>query len=183
MKRLSELMTLDREDHKKELISNISLNGEIAFNDVSFAYGSRPPVIKNFTLKVPVGSRVAFVGESGAGKSTITRLLLKFMSANEGEISINDYDIADIDHNYLRTKIAYIPQNIELFTGTIMDNLKVGNTKATYEEMVLACKKSGAHQFIEKLQNRYGTFVEESGNNFSGGEKKDLPLQELYSRS
>ncbi|WP_246288863.1 peptidase domain-containing ABC transporter [Bacillus haikouensis] len=176
MKRLRELMTLDREDHKKDLISGISLKGDIEFKEVSFAYGSRPPVLKNFNLHVPPGSRIAFVGESGAGKSTITRLLLKFMDTKEGKISINNYDLADIDHNYLRNKVAYIPQNIELFTGTIMENLKVGNPNATYEEMVAACKKSGAHQFIEKLQNRYGTFVEESGNNFSGGEKQRLAI-------
>ncbi|WP_375162864.1 peptidase domain-containing ABC transporter [Rossellomorea sp. SC111] len=176
MKRLSELMTLDREDHKKDSIKDIDLKGEIAFRDITFAYGSRAPVINNFTLNIPAGSRVAFVGESGAGKSTITRLLLKFMSANEGKISINHYDIEDIDQHYLRRKIAYIPQNIELFTGTILDNLKVGNTHATYEEMVSACKKSGAHPFIEKLQNRYGTFVEESGSNFSGGERQRLAI-------
>ncbi|WP_234969298.1 peptidase domain-containing ABC transporter [Bacillus massilinigeriensis] len=176
MKRLSELMTLNREDHKKDSIKDIDLKGEIIFRDITFAYGSRAPVIKNFTLDIPAGSRVAFVGESGAGKSTITRLLLKFMSAKEGKISINHYDIEDIDQHYLRRKIAYIPQNIELFTGTILDNLKIGNANATYEEMVSACKKSGAHPFIEKLQNRYGTFVEESGSNFSGGERQRLAI-------
>ncbi len=176
MKRLSELMTLDREDNQKEKLTNIELNGEIEFKGVSFAYGSRPPVVNDLTLKILKGSRVALVGESGAGKSTISRLLLKFISPQHGKVTISGYDLEDIDHNYLRSKLAYIPQNIELFTGTIMDNLKVGNPNATYEEIVAACRKAGATPFIEKLQNRYGAFVEESGSNFSGGEKQRLAI-------
>lgn len=176
MKRLSELMTLDREDSKKEGLKNISLNGDINFYNVTFAYGSRPPVIKNISLTIKAGTRVAFIGESGAGKSTISRLLLKFIQPNDGKVTINGYDLEDINHNYLRAKIAYIPQNIELFTGTIIENIKVGNPNATYEEIVTACKKSGAHEFIEKLQNRYETYVEESGSNFSGGEKQRIAI-------
>jgi ATP-binding cassette, subfamily C, bacteriocin exporter len=176
MKRLSELMTLDREDSKKGQLKNIPLNGDIEFKQVSFAYGSRPPVIKDLSLTVPAGTRVAFVGESGAGKSTISRLLLKFIEPLEGKITISGYDLKDVDYNYVRSRVSYIPQNIELFTGTIIDNIKVGNPDATYEEIVLACKKSGASQFIEKLQNRYETFVEESGSNFSGGEKQRIAI-------
>ncbi|EOR23134.1 peptidase domain-containing ABC transporter [Niallia sp. JL1B1071] len=176
MKRLSELMTIEREDSKKDLISEVEMNGDISFKNVTFAYGSRPPIIENLNLTIPQGAKVAFVGESGAGKSTISRMLLKFMSPQEGKISISGYDIQDINYHYLRSRIAYIPQNIELFSGTIIENLRVGNPKATYEEMVLACKKSGANEFIEKLQNRYGTFVEEGGSNFSGGEKQRIAI-------
>ena len=176
MKRLSELMTLDREDSKKEQLKNIPLNGNIEFKNVSFSYGSRPPVIKDFSLTIPSGARVAFVGESGAGKSTISRLLLKFIHPQEGKVTISGYDLEDVDHNFLRSHIAYIPQNIELFTGTIIDNIKVGNHNVTYEDIILACKKSDANEFIEKLQNRYETFVEESGSNFSGGEKQRIAI-------
>jgi ATP-binding cassette subfamily B protein len=176
MKRLNELMSLQREDSKELQLTEVSLNGDIVFENVSFAYGSRPPVIKNFNLSIPKGSRVAFVGESGAGKSTIARLLLKFINPNQGKITISNYDIEDIENYYLRSKIAYIPQNIELFTGTIIQNLRIGNPSATYEEMVAACKKSGAHEFIERLPNRYGAFVEESGSNLSGGEKQRLAI-------
>jgi len=176
MKRLSELMTIEREDSKKDLISEVEMNGDISFKNVTFAYGSRPPIIENLNLTIPQGAKVAFVGESGAGKSTISRMLLKFMSPQEGKISISGYDIQDINYHYLRSRIAYIPQNIELFSGTIIENLRVGNPKATYEEMVLACKKSGANEFIEKLQNRYGTIVEEGGSNFSGGEKQRIAI-------
>lgn len=177
MKRLNELMSLTREDEKEnEFIENIDLSGDIHFENVNFAYGSRPPVINDFNLVIPSGKRVALVGESGVGKSTIAKLLLKFMEINEGKIIIDGYDIRDIKGSYLRKKIAYIPQNIELFTGTIIDNLKVGNPNAKYEEIIAACRKAGAHSFIEKLPNRYGSFVEEGGSNFSGGEKQRIAI-------
>ncbi len=177
MKRLNELMSLKREDEEENgFIENIDLSGDIHFEKVNFAYGSRPPVINDFNLVIPSGKRVALVGESGAGKSTIAKLLLKFMEINEGKIIIDGYDIRDVKGSYLRKKIAYIPQNIELFTGTIIDNLKVGNPNAKYEEIIAACRKAGAHSFIEKLPNRYGSFVEEGGSNFSGGEKQRIAI-------
>jgi ATP-binding cassette, subfamily C, bacteriocin exporter len=176
MKRLNELMSIDREDSNENLLSEVHMDGDISFKNITFAYGSRPPIIDNLNLTIPKGSKVAFVGESGAGKSTVSRLLLKFIAPLEGKITISGYDIEDIDYRYLRSRIAYIPQNIELFSGTIIDNLRVGNPTATYEEMVLACKKSGASEFIDKLQNRYGAFVEEGGSNFSGGEKQRIAI-------
>ena len=177
MNRLSELMSLDREDlNSDEQIRDIDLKGDIIFDKVTFGYGSRPPVIKEMTLSIPQGKKVAFVGESGAGKSTLARLLLKFIHPKEGEISINGYHLEDIDHNFLRQKISYIPQNIDLFTGTIIENLKVGNPLATYDEIINACKISGAADFIEKLQNRYSSYIEEGGGNLSGGEKQRLAI-------
>lgn len=176
MKRLNELMSLDREDENKNAFSDISLDGDIEIKDISFAYGSRPPVIKDFNLHIKQGSRIAFVGESGAGKSTLAKMLLKFIEPKSGKITMNGYDVQDIDYRHLRNKIAYIPQNIELFTGTIIDNLKIGNADVSYEEIIMACKKAGAHDFIDKLPNRYGAFVEEGGSNFSGGEKQRLAI-------
>ncbi|WP_028042338.1 peptidase domain-containing ABC transporter [Candidatus Stoquefichus massiliensis] len=177
MTRLNELMSLDREDeHQEDLIKDIDLSGDICFENVCFAYGSRPPVIKDFHLTIPSGKRVALVGESGAGKSTIAKLLLRFMNVNEGKITINGYNVHDIDETYLRKNIAYIPQNIELFTGTIIDNLKIGNPEAKYEEIMTACQMAGASSFIERLPNRYGAFIEEGGSNLSGGEKQRLAI-------
>lgn len=93
-----------------------------------------------------------------------------------GRVSISGYDLQDLDHYDLRQRITHIPQTIQLFTGTIMDNLKVGNPEATYEQMIAMCRMAGAHSFIEKLPNRYGAFVEEGGANFSGGEKQRLAI-------
>ena len=177
MTRLSELMSLEREDANLEnKITDIDLNGDIQFKDVSFAYGSRPPVIENFNLTIPAGKKVALVGESGVGKSTLAKLLLKFINTTEGKVTLSGYDIQDIDQNFLRQNVAYIPQNIQLFTRTILDNLKIGNPEATYEQMMTACRMAGANTFIDKLPNRYGAFVEEGGANFSGGEKQRLAI-------
>ena len=185
MRRLSELMSLEREDSDVEKrIANVNLSGDIIFKNVSFAYGSRPPVIEDFNLVIPSGQKVALVGESGAGKSTLAKILLKFIAVNEGKVSISGYDLRDLDHNDLRQRIAYIPQTIQLFTGTIMDNLKIGNMDATYEQMISACRMAGAHSFIDKLPNRYSAFVEEGGANFSGGEKQRLAIaRALLSKS
>lgn len=176
MKRLNELMSLDREDEDKDKLKNIDMHGDIVFKDVTFAYGSRPPIIQDFNLTIPAGKKVAFVGESGVGKSTLAKLIMKFMVVKGGKITISGYDIQDIDQNYVRQTISYIPQNIELFTGTIIDNLKIGNPEATYEEIISACNMAGASDFIDRLPNRYGSFVEEGGSNLSGGEKQRLAI-------
>lgn len=177
MTRLSELMSLDiEEEESKNLLTDIPLNGDISFDNVSFAYGSRPPVINDLNITIPSGKKVAFVGESGAGKSTIARLIMKFIDNESGKITLSGYNIKDIGHQFLRNNIAYIPQNIELFSGTIIDNLKVGNNLATYEEIVTACKLSGASDFIENMPNRYGSYIEEGGSNLSGGEKQRLAI-------
>lgn len=102
MTRLSELMDLETEETKdRELLADVGLKGNITFKDLTFRYGSRPPIIKEFNLKIKQGQRVAIVGESGAGKSTLAKLLLKFQNADSGKLTINDYDIEDIEVKYL----------------------------------------------------------------------------------
>lgn len=175
--RLNELMDLTREDENNEYsIKDIDLRKDIIFNDVSFAYGSRPNLLNDFNLEIKQGEKFAFVGDSGAGKSTIIKLLLKFIEINKGKISIGENDLSDIDTYYLRNKIAYIPQEIELFSGTIIENLKIGNQNSKYEEIVSVCKMVGIHDTIERLQNKYLSFVEEKGGNLSGGEKQRLAI-------
>lgn len=175
--RLQELMEVDREDNDLDhSVKNFSLKDDITFNHVTFAYGSRPPVIKGFDLTIKQGEKIAFVGESGAGKSTLVRLLLRFINLSEGSIHIGHHDLSDLDYGELREKISYIPQTIELFTGTIIDNLKIGNPDATYEDMMRVCRIVGIHDTIQRLQNRYASFVEEGGQNFSGGEKQRLAI-------
>ena len=170
-------MEVDREDSNLDYsVRNFSLQDDITFNNVTFAYGSRPPVIKKFDLTIKQGEKIAFVGESGAGKSTLVRLLLRFVNPTEGQIRIGHHDLSDLDYGELRKKISYIPQTIELFTGTIIDNLKIGNPDVTYEDMMRVCRIVGIHDTIQRLQNRYGSFVEEGGQNFSGGEKQRLAI-------
>ena len=181
MTRLSELMDLETEETKdRELLADVGLKGNITFKDLTFRYGSRPPIIKEFNLKIKQGQRVAIVGESGAGKSTLAKLLLKFQNADSGKLTINDYDIEDIEVKYLRQSIGYVPQNIELFTGTIMENIKLGNESATYEQVIKAAKLAGCHDFIQKLPNRYYAFIEENGSNFSGGERQRIAIARAF---
>lgn len=181
MTRLSELMDLETEETKdRELLADVGLKGNITFKDLTFRYGSRPLIIKEFNLKIKQGQRVAIVGESGAGKSTLAKLLLKFQNADSGKLTINDYDIEDIEVKYLRQSIGYVPQNIELFTGTIMENIKLGNESATYEQVIKAAKLAGCHDFIQKLPNRYYAFIEENGSNFSGGERQQIAIARAF---
>jgi ATP-binding cassette subfamily B protein len=181
MNRLSELMDLETEENKdRELLTDIDLKGAITFKDLTFRYGSRPPIIKDFNLKIEQGQRVAIVGESGAGKSTLAKLLLKFQTADSGKLSINGYDIEDIEVKALRRVIGYVPQNIELFTGTIMDNIKLGHESATYEQVIKAARLAGCHDFIQKLPNRYYAFIEENGSNFSGGERQRIAIARAF---
>lgn len=177
MNRLSELMSLEREDSESEQrIQDVDLKTDLTFENVTFGYGSRPPVLKDFDLEINQGEKIALVGESGAGKSTIAKLLLKFIIPQSGQIKFGDHQLSDLAHQHLRQKVAYIPQKIDLFTGTIIDNLKIANPDAKYEEIIAACQLAGADTFIERLQNRYHAIIEEGGSNLSGGERQRIAI-------
>lgn len=177
MNRLREIMEVETEKEMGEdLIQDIDLDGDIVFDNITFKYGSRPPVIRNLTLTIKQGEKLAIVGESGVGKSTLVKLLLRFQDVNEGKITINGYDIKDINHQYVRSKIGYVPQQIELFSGKLIDNIQLGNREATYKEVISASKKAGSHSFIERMPGRYFSYIEEDGGNLSGGERQRLGI-------
>lgn len=179
--RLSELMDLSIEDNDIESkLSKVDIRGDINFEDISFRYGSRPPIINKISFTLKKGSKIAIVGKSGAGKSTIAKLLMKFYETNNGNIIMNGYNIKDIKISTIRELIGYVPQNIELFTGTITDNLKIGNEHATFEEIIAATKLAGCYNFIQKLPNGFNSFVEENGSNFSGGEKQRIAIARAF---
>lgn len=177
MKRIGELYEIEEEqtedDHK---IKVDSLKGDIILNDIVFRYGSRSPVLKNVSMNIQQGKKIALVGESGSGKTTIAKLLLGLWKPEEGNIIINNYDINELDLHSLRNGIAYVAQNVELFSETIADNIKLGNKTASYDDVKFACQRAGCDEFIEKLPSKYGTFLEEAGQNLSGGEKQRLAL-------
>lgn len=177
MSRLSEIYELEGEqDEDEERLKDIDLKGDITLEDISFKYGSRKNVLENLNISIPQGKKIALVGQSGAGKTTIAKLLLNFYEPNEGRILINDFDIKDVDIKYLRNKVGYVSQNIELFTGKIIENIKVGNPNKKYQDIILASKKSGCHEFIEKMPGRYESFLEEQGSNLSGGERQRISI-------
>ncbi|SUY65081.1 ABC transporter CbaT [Clostridium sporogenes] len=173
--RLGEILDLELEksiDEEKK-IKPQSLLGNIEFKDVDFRYGTRKLILKDINMNIKPGEKIALVGESGSGKTTLAKLLMNFYQCEKGEISINTYNIKDINIETLRDKIAYISQETFLFNGTIKENLSLGNPYITYEEIIEACKRAQIHDFINSLPLRYNTLVEENGSNLSGGQNKD----------
>jgi ATP-binding cassette subfamily B protein len=150
--------------------------GHIVFENVSFAYKNGNPVLKNFNLEIVPGERIGLVGHSGAGKSTITKLLLRFSDTQEGNIFIDGQDIKNITQNNLRSVVSYVPQESILFHRTIRENIAYGKPSATEEEIIDVAKKSFAHDFITKLPKGYETLVGERGIKLSGGERQRVAI-------
>ena len=178
LKRISEIYEVEKEQDENDTnkIKIDKIDGDIELNNITFRYGSRSPVLKNVSIKIPKGKKVALVGVSGSGKTTISKLLLKYYQPEEGHISINGYNIEELDLYNLRENICYVPQNVELFSGSIKDNITLGKTNASYAEIKAACENAGCREFIEKLPGKYGTFLEEAGGGLSGGEKQRIAL-------
>lgn len=176
--RLGEILDLDPEktetEHKK--LSPQSIRGDIEIKDITFRYGTRKPVFEGISMSIKQGERIALVGESGSGKTTLSKLLLNLYSSEKGEILIDNNNIKDINMETLREKIAYIPQETFLFSGSIMENLTLGIDNVTVEEVIDAAKKAQAHEFINELPLRYETRLEENGSNLSGGQRQRLAI-------
>ncbi len=176
LKRISEIYEVEKEQVVEDKINIDKIDGDIELENITFRYGSRAPVLKDVSIKIPVGKKVALVGGSGSGKTTISKLLLKYYTPEEGKIRISGYDIEELDIYSLRRAMAYVPQNIELFSGPIKENILLGTENASYEEIKLACEDSGCSSFIEKLPGKYETFLDEAGGGLSGGERQRLAL-------
>ena len=176
LKRISEIYEMDKEQVEENKTKIQEIDGSINIENITFRYGSRSPVLKNVSIEIPKGKKVALVGESGSGKTTISKLLLKYYKLEEGKINISGYDIDELDIYALRKAIAYVPQNIELFSGSIRENIILGNENATYEEMKSACENASCNSFIEKLPAKYDTYLDEAGGGLSGGERQRLAL-------
>jgi ABC-type transport system involved in Fe-S cluster assembly fused permease/ATPase subunit len=149
---------------------------EIRFENVSFDYDIRRTIINNISFKVPNGKKVAIVGPTGAGKSTISRLLFKFYNPKKGNIYINETNINKISQESLRKIIGVVPQDTVLFNDTIYYNIAYGNTNSTKEEVVNAAKNADIHNFISTLPDGYETLVGERGLKLSGGEKQRVAI-------
>lgn len=176
--RLGEILDLEpeRTSYEEKKLTPATIQGDIYFKNVTFRYGTRKPVLEHITLHIKQGERIAFVGESGSGKTTLSKLLLNLYSPEEGEILIDSNNLKDIKIEILREKIAYIPQETFLFSGSIMDNLTLGLDNVTVEEVIVASKKAQVHEFINELPLRYETRLEENGSNLSGGQRQRLAI-------
>lgn len=176
--RLGEIMDLELEKSKAEqtYLSVDTLKGDIVFRNVDFRYGTRDKVLEGINIDIKKGERIAFVGESGSGKTTLSKLLMRFYEPEQGEILINDNNIKDIGMESLRARIAYVSQDVFLFSGTIKENLCLGNLEIDFGEMIEAAKRSSSHEFINQLPLRYDTQLEENGTNLSGGQRQRLSI-------
>ena len=183
MKRLTEIMDYPAEYETAEGTEQSELekvDGDIEFKDVTFRYGNRAPALDHVSFTIPAGKKVALVGSSGSGKSTITKLLLKYYDPEDGEIDINGANLAEYTNHSVRRAIAYVPQNVELFSKTIYDNIRISRMDATLDEVKEAAKKADAHEFIRHLPLQYNTYLEEAGNGLSGGEKQRIALARAF---
>jgi ATP-binding cassette subfamily B protein len=162
------------EDKGSTIIENE--NSEIIFDNISFGYHPDRSIIKNLSFKLPKGKSLAIVGPTGAGKSTISKLLFRFYDPLSGEILINNNNIKDYKQLDLRKIIGIVPQDTVLFNDTIYYNISYGKPNATNEEIINASKIAGIHDFIESIPDKYNTIVGERGLKLSGGEKQRVAI-------
>ena len=152
------------------------MKGYVELKNVSFGYVPGKTILKNISLYAKPGQKIAFVGSTGAGKTTITNLLNRFYDIDEGEITIDGVNIRDIKRDYLRSHIAMVLQDTHLFSGTVMENIRYGRPDATDEEVVEAAKTAGAHSFILRLDKGYDTRLTGDGANLSQGQRQLLNI-------
>jgi ABC-type transport system involved in Fe-S cluster assembly fused permease/ATPase subunit len=177
MEQMFKLLSVEREiadspDAKPLVVTG----GEIVFEDVSFGYDPRRPILKGVSFAVPAGKTVAIVGPSGAGKSTISRLLFRFYDTSGGRILIDRQDIRDVTQASLRANIGIVPQDTVLFNDTIFYNVAYGRTSAAPAEVEEAARLAHIHDFVMALPDGYQTTVGERGLKLSGGEKQRVAI-------
>ena len=174
------LMTLvgEEEEADNDKAELVGFKGNVAFNEVRFSYPSRPDVevLKGVTFDVQHGNTIALVGSSGAGKTTISNLLLKYYQLKNGNITFDGKNIADFSSESIRSKIAIVPQEVILFSGSIRDNIAYGDLEATQEEIEAAAKQANALEFILSFPEQFETEVGDRGIQLSGGQKQRIAI-------
>lgn len=172
--RVFEIIDTDAESPDDELKESEFVKGEVEIKEVSFSYSPDKELIKNFNLKVQPGQRIAIVGPTGCGKTTLINLLMRFYDVNSGSISVDGLDIREVKRSSLRQSYGMVLQDTWLRRGTIKDNIRFGREDATDEEIVEAAKLAHAHSFIRRLSNGYDTVIGEDGGELSQGQKQLL---------
>ena len=178
-KRFLEIMDEEEEvDSGNIVLQNVK--GNIEFNDVSFAYNEKKTILHDFSLNIREGTKVAFVGPSGGGKTTICHLIPRFYDIDRGNIKIDGINVKDITLKSLRENIGIVQQDVFLFNGSIYDNIIYGKLDATYEEVVEASKKANIYDFVMSLPDGYDTQIGERGVKLSGGQKQRLSIARVF---
>ena len=172
---------LDREEMSPPLTSDVPQGqGEVVFDHVCFAYDKEKPLIKDLNLRVKAGQKVALVGPTGGGKTTIVNLLMRFYDIDSGTITIDGVDTSTMDRAALRGQFGMVLQDTWLFNGTVYDNIAYGKDNATFAEVVEAAKKAHADFFINSLPDGYNTVINEESTNISSGQKQLLTIARSY---
>ena len=175
--RVFEVMDTEPEtDGNKNAAAVTEIKGHVVFENVTFGYVPGKTVLKNINLYAKPGQKIAFVGSTGAGKTTVTNLINRFYDIEEGKITIDGVDVKDIDRDLLRRNIAMVLQDTHLFTGTVMENIRYGRLDATDDEVIEAAKTASAHSFIMRLSDGYNTMLEGDGANLSQGQRQLLNI-------
>ena len=156
-----------------------NVRGEVEFKDVCFSYSQERKLIENLNVSVKAGQRIAIVGPTGCGKTTLINLLMRFYDVDEGSISVDGNDIRDVTRSSLRRNYGMVLQDTWLKNGTIKQNIKLGKPDATDEEVIEAAKNAHAHKFIVQLENGYDTVISEDGGNLSQGQKQLLCITRI----
>ena len=175
LKRLKKINLEPLEKEEKNLENISKIDGKIEFNKVNFEYKKNNKVLKDITLQISKGQVIAFVGSSGAGKSTMMALILKFITPSKGEIYIDDKEIKSISSLDIRSNVALVQQQPFLFSGKIIDVIKMGR-KFSEEDVIKSAKIANAHKFIQKLPSKYETLISERGANLSGGQIQRIAI-------
>jgi len=176
--RILEIQNEDPEQDLSQPKSEVDLHGDIQFREVAFSYPTRRelPVLKGINLKIKAGEKIALVGHSGAGKSTIVQLLMRFYGVSAGAISIAGKNINEIDLTALRAHIGIVPQEVILFGGTIGENIRYGKPEATHQEITEAARQANALEFIQSFPEGFDTLVGERGVKLSGGQRQRIAI-------
>ena len=174
--RVFEVMDKEPEVDDSENALDCPIRGDVVLKDVTFGYNPDKTVLKHISLYAKPGQKIAFVGSTGAGKTTVTNLLNRFYDISDGEILIDGRNIKEYKRAFLRRNIAMVLQDTHLFTGTVKDNIRYGRLDATDEEIVAAAKTASAHSFIMRLEHGYDTVLESDGANLSQGQRQLLNI-------
>lgn len=185
IERFAELMEAEIDIFDEEgAVPLENVKGEITFRNVSFEYpDDHTPVLSQINLTIKPGEKVALVGPSGGGKTTLCSLIPRFYDPTEGEILLDGQNIKNVTLKSLRSNIGVVQQDVYLFSGTVYENIAYGKTDATKEEVIQAAKMAGAHEFIMELKDGYDTYVGERGVKLSGGQKQRISIARVMVRS
>ena len=174
--RIFELLDEKEEEEIENGLEVSKINGNITFDHVKFGYNKNQIIINDFNFKVKKGQKIAIVGHTGAGKTTIVKLLMRFYDVNNGKILLDNHNINEFKRQDLRKMFGMVLQDTWLFNGTIMDNIRYGNLSASDEEVIEAAKKADVHHFIQTLPGGYNMVLNEEANNISQGQKQLLTI-------